>query len=71
MDFFFGGGGDILPPSLCLPLPFTLVSCSAYLTLEVPEMEMISSSNMSVDFQQTSQYYIQNIVLFTATVGRT
>jgi hypothetical protein len=41
---------------LCLPPVCTLVSCSAYsLTLK---MEAMCSSEMSVDFQQATWYYI-------------
>jgi hypothetical protein len=40
------------------PPAFTLVSCSAYLTLK---MEEICSSDMSVDFQRTTQRYIPQI----------
>jgi hypothetical protein len=38
-----------------LPPAFTLVFCSAYLTLK---MEAIYSSEKSVDFQRTTWYYI-------------
>jgi hypothetical protein len=41
---------------LCLPLAFTLVSCSAFsLTLK---MEAICSSELSIDFQWTALCYI-------------
>jgi hypothetical protein len=41
---------------VCLPPAFTLVSCSAYSS--TLKMEVICSSETSVDFQQTTRHYI-------------